>query len=177
MPNTHKYILAIDQGTTGTTALLVDQKLNIVSKANFEFDQIFPKPGWVEHKDTDIWESVRKSVTKCLELSELTQSQALSQIAAIGITNQRETTCLFDKAGRALHNFVVWQCKRSTEICEELKSHNLEQKFRDKTGLLLDPYFSGTKLKWLLNNNKFEQNLKNNNLLFGNIDSWLVYKL
>src|SRR3990172_2107758 len=110
-------LLAIDQGTTGTTVLLVDAKLQIVSKATEEFEQIFPKPGWVEHKAQDIWASLRMATQKSLAQAQIDPKQ----IAAIGIANQRETTCLFSKNGEPLHNFIVWQCRRSAEICARLK--------------------------------------------------------
>ncbi|MES2503911.1 MAG: glycerol kinase [Myxococcota bacterium] len=162
-----QFVLSIDQGTTGTTALIADENLKIVAKSNIPFPQIFPKPGWVEHKGEDVWHSVRQSVLECLEKSNLKPNQ----ISAIGITNQRETTALFDTKGHLLHNLIVWQCRRSTAICKELKEQGLEEKFRQRTGLLLDPYFSGTKLTWAFRN--YPQLKK---ALFGTVDTWLLYR-
>lgn len=163
-----QFVLSIDQGTTGTTALIADENLKIVTKSNFPFPQVFPKPGWVEHKGEDVWHSVRQSVVQCFKQSSIKPSQ----IAAIGITNQRETTAIFDTKGALQHNLVVWQCRRSTDICTELKSRGLEELFRSKTGLLLDPYFSGTKLTWL-----FRQYPQLRKSLFGTVDSWLLYRM
>lgn len=163
-----QFVLSIDQGTTGTTALIADQNLKIISKCNIPFPQIFPKPGWVEHKGDDVWHSVRQSVMQCFEQCSVKPNQ----ISAIGITNQRETTAIFDSQGALLHNLIVWQCRRSTEICNELKSRNLEDLFRNRTGLLLDPYFSGTKLTWL-----FRQYPQLKKSLFGTVDSWLLYRM
>ena len=163
-----QFVLSIDQGTTGTTALVADQNLKIISKANIPFPQVFPKPGWVEHTGKDIWNSVKQAVLSCLEQGHLKPHQ----IAAIGISNQRETTAIFDTKGNLLHNLIVWQCRRSTEICQELKNQNLEALFKQKTGLVLDPYFSGTKLTWLFR--KYPQLKK---ALFGTVDSWLLYRL
>lgn len=163
-----QFVLSIDQGTTGTTALIADQNLKIISKSNIPFPQVFPKPGWVEHKGDDIWHSVRQSVINCLEQGNIKPNQ----IAAIGITNQRETTAIFDSKGNLLHNLIVWQCRRSTEICNELKQQGYEELFRRKTGLLLDPYFSGTKLTWV-----FKQYPQLKKALFGTVDSWLLYRM
>ncbi|MEI6805513.1 MAG: glycerol kinase [Myxococcaceae bacterium] len=163
-----QFVLSIDQGTTGTTALIADENLKIISKCNIPFPQVFPKPGWVEHKGDDVWHSVRQSVVQCLEQSSVKPNQ----IAAIGIANQRETTAIFDTKGALQHNLIVWQCRRSTDICTELKSRNFEELFRQKTGLLLDPYFSGTKLTWL-----FKQYPQLKNSLFGTVDSWLLYRM
>lgn len=163
-----QFVLSIDQGTTGTTALIADENLKILSKQNVPFRQVFPKAGWVEHRGEDIWNSVRQAVTRCLEQSNL----KANQIAAIGIANQRETTGLFDSQGNLLHNFIVWQCRRSQAICSEFREKGLEDQIRKKTGLLLDPYFSGTKLTWL-----FRKYPKFKNALFGTVDSWLLYKM
>jgi glycerol kinase len=141
-----KLILAIDQGTTGSTALLVDETLTVRGKATREFRQVFPKPGQVEHEATAIWESVEASVVAALK----TATAAPSEIAAIGITNQRETTCLFDRQSQPLHNFIVWQDRRTADTCAALREAGHGPMIAAKTGLLLDPYFSGTKLKWLL---------------------------
>src|SRR5258708_35722687 len=137
-----KYVLAIDQGTTGTTALLIDQRLSVKAKANVEFRQILPKPGWVEHDLEDIWGSTQRAVSQALREAAIKGSE----ISAIGITNQRETTALWDRrSGRPLHNAIVWQDRRTTPACEALKAQGKEALVREKTGLVLDPYFSATK--------------------------------
>ena len=160
------YILSIDQGTTGTRSVLYNEQGQIVDKTDREFRQIYPKPGWVEHDPLEIWQTVVDTVM------ELT-SRNPEKIIAIGITNQRETTIVWDeKTGQPIHNAIVWQCRRTADICEQLKPK--EELFRSKTGLPVDAYFSGTKIKWLLENVKgFEKE----NLLFGNIDTWLIWKL
>ncbi len=160
------YILAIDQGTTGTTTVLYNQEGKIVDKAYREFRQIYPRPGWVEHDPLEIWQTVVDSVQEL-------KSRNKENIVAIGITNQRETTIVWDKkTGQPIHNAIVWQCRRTADICEKLKPK--EELFRNKAGLPVDAYFSGTKIKWLLQNVK---EYKVDNLLFGNIDTWLIWKL
>ncbi|OGQ17504.1 MAG: glycerol kinase [Deltaproteobacteria bacterium RIFCSPHIGHO2_02_FULL_40_11] len=170
-----EFILAIDQGTTGTTALLINQKLEIAAKTNHEFRQIYPQAGWVEHDLNDIWQST------LLAISDVLKKAAISgnQIAAIGITNQRETTCLWEKkTGKPLANAIVWQCRRTASICETLKKQKKEDLFRNKTGLVLDPYFSGTKMKWLLDKDPhLYHRAQKNEVIFGTIDSFLVSKL
>ena len=167
-------ILAIDQGTTGTTALLLDSALQVCAKATVEFEQIFPKPGWVEHRAEDIWRSLREAVLKCLE----TAKASSCDIASIGITNQRETTGLFTPDGELVHNFIVWQCRRSASICEKLKGDGHEDLVRKKTGLVLDPYFSATKLMWLFQKHpEFAKQAKDGKLFFGTIDTWLVKRM
>ncbi len=169
-----KTILAIDQGTTGTTALIVDEALAIRGKATKEFRQTFPQPGWVEHEAAAIWESVESAVAGALSSAKVSPKE----IAAIGITNQRETTCLFEPGGKALHNFIVWQDRRTSSRCAELKAKGLEARVRAKTGLVLDPYFSGTKMEWLLNNvNGARDKANDGRALFGTIDTWLVHRL
>ena len=169
-----KLMLAIDQGTTGTTALILDQALQVLGKANVEFAQVFPKPGWVEHRAEDIWQSVHQAIDNCLNQCRV----KASQIAAIGIANQRETTCLFQRDGSALHNFIVWQCRRTADICQDLKNRGLEKVIQHKTGLVLDPYFSATKLMWLLEHVKDARKLvKQGDALFGTINTWLLYQL
>ena len=169
-----RIVLAIDQGTTGTTVLAVDSTLQVVGKATCEFPQIFPQSGWVEHNGSDIWASVEKATQGCLEQAGL----SLEDIGAIGITNQRETTCLFDNNGDQLHNFIVWQCRRTADFCVELKNAGHEELFRRKTGLVLDPYFSGTKMRWLLDNVEGARDkIAKGEARFGTIDSWLVYRL
>jgi glycerol kinase len=173
--NGPKVILAIDQGTTGTTAMLVSSDLRIVGRATREFRQTFPKPGWVEHEGSAIWESVEAAVTAALDAAGLRGEN----IGAIGITNQRETTCLFEKGtGRPLTNFIVWQCRRTADICQRLKDAGHEALFKKKTGLVLDPYFSGTKLNWIFANvDGARAKATKGDALFGTIDSWLVYRL
>lgn len=163
-----QFVLSIDQGTTGTTAIIADPSLRIISKSNVPFPQVFPKPGWVEHKGDDVWSSVKQAVQRCFDQSTVKPNQ----IGAIGITNQRETVAVFDTKGSLQHNLIVWQCRRSAEICNELKSRNLGELFRSRTGLLLDPYFSGTKLTWL-----FRQYPQLKKSLFGTVDSWLLYRM
>jgi glycerol kinase len=161
-----EYILAIDQGTTGTTAVLVDRGAQIRSAAYREITQIYPNPGWVEHDPHEIWESVRKVV------SELTAS-AGGRIRALGITNQRETTVVWQRgSGEPVGNAIVWQCRRTADMCRGLKPY--EEVFRTKTGLPVDPYFSGTKLRWILDQEGVPDP---GELCFGTIDSWLIWKL
>lgn len=170
-----KYILALDQGTTSSRAILFDKLGNIVSNKSQEFKQIFPKPGYVEHDPNEIW------------LSQLTTAKmvmanvgaASTDIAAIGITNQRETTVVWNiETGMPVYNAIVWQDRRTSDMIDELKKQGLEQKFREKTGLVLDAYFSGTKLKWILDNVPGIRNMaKAGKLAFGTIDSWLIWNL
>ncbi len=170
-----KYILAIDQGTTGTTTLIVDRQMVIKAKVNQEFRQIFPQPGWVEHNLEDIWNSVKFTIKQALEKAQIDPRQ----VAAIGITNQRETVALWDRdSGKAVHNAIVWQCRRTAPICNQLKRDGLEDLFREKTGLVLDPYFSGTKIKYLLDlKSNFKQQAQQGKLAAGTIDSFLVFRL
>ncbi|MCB0415225.1 MAG: glycerol kinase GlpK [Bdellovibrionales bacterium] len=169
------YVLTIDQGTTGTTVSLLNKDGFQVSKINKEFQQIFPQPGWVEHNANDIWNSVLYGIEKVLEKSQLTGAD----IDTIGITNQRETVVLWDKStGQPLYNAIVWQCRRTTEFCKSLKKKGLEKTIKSKTGLVVDPYFSASKINWLLNNVKgLKAKLKNKQVACGTIDSWLLYKL
>ncbi|HBQ21444.1 MAG: glycerol kinase [Deltaproteobacteria bacterium GWA2_38_16] len=165
------YILALDQGTTGSTALLIDQALTIKAKANQEFPQYYPKPGWVEHNLNEIWTATLNTIQTVLKESQV----PASQIAAIGITNQRETTCLWDrKSGQPLFPAIVWQCRRTKDICDKLKKQGKEKLFRKKTGLVLDPYFSGTKIKWYFDT---YSELYKKDISFGTIDTFLVSKL
>jgi glycerol kinase len=168
-------VLAIDQGTTGTHVALLDEKVKVVGKAYREFRQIFPRPGWVEHDLLEIWKTVETCIASCLRAAGVKGSQ----VSAIGITNQRETTGLWDRAtGRPLHHAIVWQDRRTSDRCFELKGRGLEDRVRDRTGLVLDPYFSGTKLQWLLENVKgARQRAERGELCFGTIDTWLVFKL
>ncbi len=169
------YILAIDQGTTGSTALVIDHALGVRAKVNREYRQIFPNPGRVEHDLDDIWASVRAVVGEALSGAGI----GASEVAAIGLTNQRETTALFDRqSGRALHHAIVWQDRRTAEACRELKEAGLEPKVRERTGLVLDPYFSGTKMRWLLDHVPGARaKAERGDAVFGTIDSFLVHRL
>jgi glycerol kinase len=168
------FLLAIDQGTTGTTSLLIDAKsLKIIDKEKCDYRQIYPKPGWVEHDLEDIWQSVADSVGTLLKR----QSVDASKIQAIGITNQRETTCAYDRQGKPLHHAIVWQDRRTANYCDERRSE-YEKICRKKTGLPLDPYFSGTKMRWLLDNvPAVKQAADGQKLLLSTVDSFLVYRL
>lgn len=169
------FILAIDQGTTGSTALILDKNLNVLSKKNTEFAQYYPKPGWVEHSPEEIWDSVLQSVGKALKEASIDAHQ----ISCIGITNQRETTLLWDrKTGKPIHKAIVWQDRRTAPFCEALKKKGFEKKIKNLTGLVLDPYFSGTKIKWMLDNIPgARKRAEKGELCFGTIDSFLVWKL
>ena len=164
------YILALDQGTTGSTAALIDAKtFSFIDKVNQEFPQIYPQPGWVEHNLEDIFQSIQSVVKKLLEKNSISPNQILS----IGITNQRETTCAFDKEGIPLANAIVWQDRRTASFCESINEH--AQMVKEKTGLPIDPYFSATKMKWLLENNPKVKS--SNDVHFGTIDTFLLYRL
>jgi glycerol kinase len=168
------YILALDQGTTGSTAVIIDeQSSQFVGKKNMEFKQIFPKPSWVEHDLNEIWQTIEKTVTDVLSENNVKPEQ----ISAIAITNQRETTCAFDKDGTPLENAIVWQDRRTENFClENEKVYN--NKFKKMTGLPLDAYFSGTKMRWFLDNSSKVQAAKSDGSLhFGTIDTFLLYKL
>lgn len=165
-------ILSIDQGTTSSRAMLLDRELNVLGVGRKEFEQIYPKPGWVEHNPKAILESVEYSIGVALEKA----GKRGSDVAAIGITNQRETIVVWDReTGEPAYNAIVWQCRRSAEICDSLKAKGLEKTFTEKTGLLLDPYFSGTKLKWLLDNIEgLKARAESGSVKAGTIDSYLV---
>ncbi|MCB2110189.1 MAG: glycerol kinase GlpK [Defluviimonas sp.] len=168
-------ILAIDQGTTSTRALLFDGDLSVLASAQEEFPQHYPASGWVEHDPDDLWKT---AVATCREAIR-SAGTAAGAIAAIGITNQRETTIVWDrKTGRALHNAIVWQDRRTADLCRTLKAEGFEETVTDRTGLLLDPYFSGTKLVWLLDRiDGARARAEAGELLFGTVDSWLVWNL
>ncbi|OIQ25698.1 glycerol kinase GlpK [uncultured Vibrio sp.] len=170
-----KYIVALDQGTTSSRAVILDHDANIVSTSQREFTQIYPKAGWVEHDPLEIWATQSSTLVEVLGKSTIRSDQ----IAAIGITNQRETTIVWNKeTGKPVYNAIVWQCRRTAHICEELKQRGLEQYIRDTTGLILDPYFSGTKIKWILDNVEgAREDAEAGKLLFGTVDSWLVWKM
>ncbi|MDR8525420.1 glycerol kinase GlpK [Shewanella fidelis] len=170
-----KYIIALDQGTTSSRAIVFDQNTNMVASSQREFSQMYPKPGWVEHDAMEIWASQSSTLIEVLARADIHSED----VAAIGITNQRETTVIWDKVtGKPVYNAIVWQCRRSTDICEQLKTQGLEDYVKQATGLLLDPYFSGTKIKWILDNvDGVRERAEKGELLFGTIDTWLVWKL
>lgn len=170
-----KYIMAFDAGTTSNRCIIFDKKGNICSVAQREFKQIYPKAGWVEHDANEIW------ATQYGVAAEAMQKIGVSakDIAAIGITDQRETTIVWDKAtGEPVYNAIVWQCRRTSEYCDTLKNKGLEDSFREKTGLIIDAYFSATKLKWILDNVKGARaKAEKGELLFGTVETWLIWKL
>ncbi|MDX9846965.1 MAG: glycerol kinase GlpK [Tenuifilaceae bacterium] len=170
-----KFILALDQGTTSSRALLFDNKGNIRSVAQKEFNQIFPKPGWVEHDPKEIWSSQVAVAAEAISKLGINGTN----LAGIGITNQRETTIVWDKqTGEPIYNAIVWQDRRTSELCDKLKADGLSETIRQKTGLVIDAYFSGTKIKWILDNvDGARQRAKKGELAFGTVDSWLVWKL
>lgn len=170
-----EYILAIDQGTTSSRAILFDKKSNIAASANREFRQIFRKPGWVEHDANEIWLSVAGVCMEVVGKSGITPDQ----IKAIGITNQRETTVVWDReTGMPVCNAIVWQSRQTAEICDELKAQGLDDLVREKTGLLIDPYFSGTKVKWILDHVEgVREKAGRGEVLFGTVDTWLIWKM
>ncbi|MCG5479377.1 glycerol kinase GlpK [Sinorhizobium alkalisoli] len=169
------YILAIDQGTTSTRAIVFDETQKVVGVGQKEFKQHFPKSGWVEHDAEEIWQTVVLTVTQAMEKARI----VASDVAAIGITNQRETVVVWDRqTGKPIHNAIVWQDRRTAAFCDKLKKNGLEKTFAKKTGLLLDPYFSGTKLHWLLSNVKGAQaRAAKGELCFGTIDTFLIWRL
>src|SRR5207249_4812857 len=170
-----KHILALDQGTTSSRAIVFDHSGSVVASAQQEFRQIFPKPGWVEHDAQEIWASQSYVASQSLNKANLTAGD----VVAIGITNQRETTIVWERAtGKPICNAIVWQDRRTAEACDQLKSRGLARTIRSKTGLVIDAYFSGTKLQWILNNvPEAKAKAKAGELAFGTIDSWLVWNL
>ncbi len=172
---TPRYVLAIDQGTTSSRAILFDRAGDIVGSAQREFAQIFPHPGWVEHDPREILTSVYATLTELLSRGQIDPRH----IAALGITNQRETTVVWDRTtGQPIHNAIVWQSRQSHAICERLKSEGHEALIRERTGLLIDAYFSATKVRWILDHVEgAQQRAERGELLFGTIDSWLVWNL
>lgn len=171
----NSYIITIDQGTTGSRVFLIDRKGEVIAFSYEEFTQIFPKAGWVEHNAEEIWESIKKLIAQTIEKANVSPANAVG----IAITNQRETTVLWDrKTQKPVHNAIVWQCRRTSEICDRLRKEGKDEVFRKKTGLVLDPYFSGTKIRWLLDkNHEWQEKAEKGELAFGTIDSWLLYKL
>ena len=170
-----KYIMSLDLGTTSCRSILFDKKGQICSVAQKEFTQYFPEPGWVEHDAEEIWATQKGLMFEALEKLGV----EMSDVAGIGITNQRETTVVWDKhTGRPICKAIVWQCRRTAEYCDELKAQGLADMFREKTGLVLDAYFSGTKLKWILDNvDNARERAEAGELLFGTIDTWIIWKL
>jgi glycerol kinase len=170
-----KYILAIDAGTTSSRAIIFDHKGNTKGIAQYEFTQYFPKESWVEHDGMEIWKTQLKAINEVLESSKI----KAEEIHAMGITNQRETTLIWDrKTGKPVHKAIVWQDRRTSGICEKLKSEGKEKQFYEKTGLILDAYFSGTKIKWILDQDpKIRKAAEQGKLAFGTIDSWLIWNL
>ncbi|MBF4691816.1 glycerol kinase GlpK [Fusibacter ferrireducens] len=170
-----KYILALDQGTTSSRAIIFDKSGNILKIAQKEFTQIYPKAGWVEHDAMEIWGTQSGVAREALETAGVNPHE----IAAIGITNQRETTVVWDKnTGKPIYNAIVWQCRRTAGICDELKIKGYESYIRENTGLVVDAYFSGTKVKWILDNvDGARERAEKGQLLFGNVDTWLIWNL
>ncbi|MEM1144496.1 MAG: FGGY family carbohydrate kinase, partial [Pseudomonadota bacterium] len=170
-----EFVLAIDQGTTGSTVALVDKKGALRASANVEFPQIFPQPGWVEHDPQAIWTSVQKALAAVLRKRVCKPSE----IAAIGITNQRETTVLWDRrSGESPCNAIVWQCRRTADFCDGLKAQGQEASVRKRSGLVLDPYFSASKFRWMLKNVSNARKLqRGGHLLGGTVDSYLLWRL
>ena len=170
-----KYIMALDAGTTSNRCILFDEKGEICSIAQKEFTQYFPKPGCVEHDANEIWSSQLGVAVEAMAKLGI----GADDIAAIGITNQRETTIVWDKnTGEPVYNAIVWQCRRTSEYCDTLKDKGLTDKFREKTGLIIDAYFSGTKLKWILDNvDGVRERAEKGELLFGTVETWLIWKL
>ncbi|HKE05819.1 MAG TPA: glycerol kinase GlpK, partial [Blastocatellia bacterium] len=172
MPN---YVLALDQGTTSSRAILFDREGRVVSVAQQEFPQIFPRAGWVEHNPEDIWSSQLYCAREALSKANV----RADEVAAIGVTNQRETTVVWDRAnGQPVHNAIVWQCRRTAQMCDKLKREKFDRVIRKKTGLVTDAYFSGTKVAWLLDNvEDARKRAKAGELAFGNVDTWLINRL
>ena len=170
-----KYVMALDAGTTSNRAILFNQKGEVCSVAQRAFTQYFPKPGWVEHNADEIWASQLGVAVEALNKISATAED----IAAIGITNQRETSIVWDKnTGEPIYNAIVWQCRRTSAYCDSLKEKGLTDKFREKTGLVIDAYFSGTKIKWILDNVEgARERAEKGELLFGTVDTWLIWKL
>ena len=169
------YVVALDQGTTSSRAILFNRAGEIVSRAQYPFRQIYPQPGWVEHDPMEIWATEKRALAEAVDTAHIDPKQ----IAAVGITNQRETTILWDKAtGRPVYNAIVWQCRRTAAICDQLKERGLSEAVTEKTGLLIDAYFSGTKIKWILDNVPgVRERAEKGELCAGTVDSWLIWNL
>ena len=170
-----RYVIALDQGTTSSRAIVFNQKGEIVGKAQYPFRQIYPQPGWVEHDPLEIWYTELRALTEAVNAAHID----VRAVAGIGITNQRETTILWDRAtGKPVYNAIVWQCRRTAPICDELKAQGWEETVRKKTGLLIDAYFSGTKIKWIMDNVPgVRERAEKGELCAGTVDSWLIWNL
>ncbi|MGB0892915.1 MAG: glycerol kinase GlpK [Parashewanella sp.] len=170
-----KFVVALDQGTTSSRAIIFNHHTDVIMQAQREFTQIYPKAGWVEHDPMEIWASQSSALTEAVARAGI----HADQVAAIGITNQRETTIVWNKkTGKPICNAIVWQCRRSTTLCEHLKQQGREAQIKQKTGLVLDPYFSATKIRWILDNIPgAQQQAESGELLFGTVDTWLLWKL
>ena len=169
-----QYLLAIDQGTTSTTVLILDENLHVCGSSSSEFDQVYPQPEYVEHRPNDIWQSVLDAIGGAIARARIDANC----IAAIGITNQRETTVIWDrKTGDPVYNAIVWQCRRTTESCTRLREAGLEPEIKARTGLLCDPYFSATKIRWILDTLALRDRAESGSLCFGNIDTFLLWQL
>ena len=170
-----KFIVAIDQGTTSSRAVLFDTTGKSLFKSQLEFRQYFPKNGWVEHNPEEIWNKTKKVLVNIINASKKLKGEILT----IGITNQRETTIMWNKvSGKPIYNAIVWQDRRTADFCKKYRSNKRERLINRKTGLLIDPYFSGTKIKWIINNvPKAKRLLRKKQLLFGTIDTFLLWRL
>ncbi len=170
-----KYILALDQGTTSSRAIVIDEKCRVVASSQKAFEQIFPQPGWVEHDPNEIWATQSGVAAEAIAKADITGAD----IAAIGITNQRETTIVWDReTSLPVYNAIVWQDRRTSTLCEELKERGLTEKIREKTGLIIDAYFSATKIKWILDNVEgARERAERGELCFGTVDTWLTWRL
>ena len=170
-----KYIIALDQGTTSSRAIVFDKEQNIIGISQKEFTQIYPKEGWVEHDPVEIWATQYGVLQEVIAKTNVDRDE----IAAIGITNQRETTIVWEKStGKPIYNAIVWQCRRTADICDNLKANGWEDYIKKNTGLVVDAYFSGTKIKWILDNVEgAREKAERGELLFGTVDTWLVWKL
>ena len=170
-----KYVMALDAGTTSNRCILFNEKGEMCSVAQKEFTQYFPQPGWVEHDADEIWSTQLEVAKEAMA----NVNDTAADIAAIGITNQRETTIVWDKnTGEPVYHAIVWQCSRTSEYCDSLKDKGLTDKFREKTGLVIDAYFSGSKVKWILDNVEgVRERAEKGELLFGTVETWLIWKL
>lgn len=170
-----QYVLSLDQGTTSSRAVLFDQRGHVQTVAQKEFEQIYPKPGWVEHDPNEIWSTQMGTASEALSRADV----GAGEVAAIGITNQRETTIVWDReTGEPIHNAIVWQDRRTSGICDDLKDQDYLDLFQEKTGLIIDAYFSGTKIKWLLDHvDGARKRAENGDLAFGTVDTWLVWRM
>jgi len=169
------YILAVDAGTTSSRAIIFNRNAEIIEIAQFEFNQIFPKEGWVEHDPMEIWDTQLKAIKEVIQKSKID----INEIDSIGITNQRETTVIWEKeTGKPVYNAIVWQDRRTASFCDQLVKDNKSELIQNKTGLVIDAYFSGTKIKWILDNNvKIREQANRGELIFGTIDTWLIWNL